>query len=146
MLVSIPAIYGQWLGHFKYGPEYGDLYGEVVTFSLVLEKLGNGQFQGKCYELEGIGVNSGVATVKGYIEDNLIHFVKEYPAYQQFEEDGSITEFKLPVKPILTYDGEYNFRAQLYKGHWELETNLGPTIHGDLLSFCTGTWEMSKCI
>ena len=102
-------------------------------------------FEGKCFELEGIGANSSAATVKGYTEDDFIHFVKEYPVDYQFEEDGSLTEYKLPAKPILTYDGQYNHSHKFYQGHWELDFNTGPTIHGDLLTFYTGTWEISKC-
>ena len=145
MQSSIPNISGQWLGHFKYGPEYGDLYGEKVEFSFVLENLEEGQFQGKCFELEGIGVNPNVALIKGYVDGNTIHFTKEYPVNYQFEDDGNISESKLTTKLILTYDGEYDYRIQAYVGKWELEANLGPTIHGDLLDICSGTWEMSKC-
>jgi hypothetical protein len=146
MQTVVPKISGQWLGHFKYGPEYEDLYGEQVTFSLVLEDLGNGVFQGRCFELEGIGANSTVAIVKGYVENDFIHFVKEYPVDYYFEEDGSMVEYKLPAKPILIYDGQYHHAYKFYTGNWEIETNLGPTVHGDLLSFCTGTWQMSKCL
>ena len=145
MQKSIPKIFGQWIGQFKYGPEYEDFYGEIVTFSLMLEDMGDGVFQGKCFELEGVGATSDVAIIKGYIDEDSIHFVKEYSVHHLLEEDGSTSEFKFHAKPILTYDGQYNYRALMYQGHWELENNLGSTIHGDLLSFCTGTWEMSKC-
>ena len=78
MRTKIPKISGQWLGHFKYGPAYGTFYGEVVNFSLVLDELNDGQFQGKCYELDGIGANDSVSFVKGYVLQNTIQFVKEY--------------------------------------------------------------------
>jgi hypothetical protein len=144
MRTTIPNITGQWLGHFKYGPEYGELYGESVSFSFILEELSEGQFQGKCYELEGVGCNSDVSVVKGYVDGDNIHFTKEYSTDFQIQEDGTVSKNTLSIKPILTYDGEYNFRTGLYTGQWELEINLGPTINGDLLDICTGTWEMSK--
>jgi hypothetical protein len=137
-------ISGQWLGYFQYGPEYGDLYGEKVTFSFVLENLNNDQFYGKCYELEGVGVNPQVSIINGYIEDDFINFVKEYPEHFGIEQDGSFVKQKFNSKPILTYTGQYNHRTQSYQGTWEIEINLGPTIHGDLLDLCTGTWEMSR--
>ena len=144
MRSRIPKISGQWLGHFKYGPEYGNLYGEVVNFSLVLDESYDGQFQGKCYELDGIGANDSVSFVKGYVLQNAIHFVKEYTKDYELSDDGTVKESGLHSKPILTYDGEFDYRINSYTGQWELEANLGPTINGDLLDICTGTWEMIK--
>lgn len=144
MPIKIPRISGQWLGHFKYGPEYGDLHGEQVTFSLILDELSNGQFQGKCYELDGIGATDSVSFVKGYVQQNTIHFAKEYTKEYQIEEDGTTRESNLPNKSILTYDGEFDYRINSYVGQWELEANLGPTINGDLLDICKGTWEIKK--
>ena len=135
---------GQWLGHFEYGPEYGDLYGEKVLFSLVLDDLGEGQFSGTGHDLEGIGIHPEVAIVRGYLEGNSIHFVKEYPGTYALDEEGNLVEFKSQIKPILTYDGEFNERTKAFSGTWEIEVNLGPTLQGDLLEFCTGKWEMSR--
>ena len=57
--------------HFDYGPEYGpEFYGEKVTFSFIIQDLGGGQFNGKCIELDGLGMNPGIATISGYIDGN----------------------------------------------------------------------------
>ena len=135
---------GQWLGHFEYGPEYGELYGEKVSFSLVLDDLGDGQFSGKGYYLEGIGAHPGVAIVKGYMDGNSIHLLYEYPGDYALDQQGNLIEEKHLTKPILTYDGEYNETTKVFNGTWEIEINIGPTINGDLLEFCTGKWEMSR--
>lgn len=82
--------------------------------------------------------------MKGYVLQNTIHFVKEYTKDYEFSDDGTVTESGLHCKPILTYDGEFDYRINSYTGQWELEANLGPTINGDLLDICTGTWEMIK--
>jgi len=144
MPITIPAIAGQWLGHFRYGPEYGKLEGEKVVFSFIIEALPDGQFRGKCYELEGIGANSSVSFIRGYTEQRAIHFVKEYTTEYQIDEDGTVMESDLANPSILTYDGEFDYRINSYTGQWEIEMNVGPTIHGDLLEFCTGSWEMTK--
>lgn len=137
-------IVGQWLGHYKYGPEYGDLYGDKVSFSIIIKDVADDQFQGKCHDLEGIGAVPGVATIKGYIEGSQIHFIKQYPIDYAIDDDGNLIEQNLSIKPILTYFGEYNERTKSFEGTWEIEVNLGPTIHGDYLNLLTGTWEMSK--
>ena len=144
MVKTKPQITGQWLGHFQYGPEYGDLYGEKVSFSITLEECAHGEFKGRCFELEGVGMNDTIAAVKGYLDGDIIHFVKEYPVDYKFEPDGSIKKLESASKPILFYDGQFDYRFNAYRGTWELEVNLGPSIHGDLLDICTGTWEMAK--
>jgi hypothetical protein len=137
-------IIGQWLGYYKYGPEYGDLHGDKVSFSIIIDDLDNGQFQGRCHDLEGIGAIPDVASIKGYIEGNYIHFIKEYPFNYALNDDGSLIEEKLSTKPILTYTGEYNERTKSFQGTWEIEVTIGSTIQGDDLCIWTGTWEMSK--
>ena len=144
MKTKPPNISGQWLGYFKYGPEYGDLHGEKVSFSLVLEELPDGQFRGRCYELEGVGVNNSDTFVNGYVQENAIHFLKEYTKDYDILDDRTLRETSLQGKPILTYDGEFDFRVNAYVGQWELEVNLGQTVKGDLLDILTGTWEITK--
>ncbi|RYZ23173.1 MAG: hypothetical protein EOO10_21190 [Chitinophagaceae bacterium] len=144
MLSTIPDISGQWLGRFTYGSEYGELSGKEVTFNLVVENIGDGQFQGKCHEIEGIGSNPNVSTITGYVEDAHIQFVKDYPIYYSIEPDGSMQENKSAINPLIMYEGDFEHEAQKYVGAWEIETNHGETLNGYLLSYSSGTWEMHK--
>ena len=140
-----PLIAGQWMGYFDYGPEYGpEFYGEKVTFSFAIQQLDNGQFEGKCIELDGLGMNPGIATIRGYIDGNSIQFTKEYP--QDFEMDikGNSVKSSLHQKPLLTYYGEYDNTENAFIGHWELEANYGPTVKGDLITIDTGSWQMKR--
>ena len=144
MRQKVPKISGQWLGHFKYGPEYEKFYGEEVEFSLVLEEIGNGQFEGKCFELDGVGANESVTFVKGYVDGNLIHFVKEYEEEFILLEDGTLEKLEPPGKSILTYDGEFDYRINCYVGTWELESQVANAIDGVIVELFTGTWELTK--
>lgn len=144
MYASSFSIAGQWLGQFEYGPEYGEFYGEKVTFSLVLDDLGNGRFVGKCYELEGVGASPEPAAIKGFTDGHSIHFAKEYQKHYGLEQDGTLVDMKYPADPILTYDGEYYQRTGSFSGTWELEIPLGSSPDGYEFELVSGKWEMSR--
>ena len=81
---------GQWYGYFSYGPDYGpELEGEKVVFSLLISLRGDGQFVGKCIELEGIGASREVSIIKGFVDGTSISFQKEYATYGTIDEQGN---------------------------------------------------------
>lgn len=133
---------GRWSGYFEYGPEYGDLEGKQVTFSLLLENLGDGQFQGKCVEHEGIGLNPEPATIKGFIEEDRINFIKEYSTNYEFDEGFNLAKSTIRPIPLLTYYGQFNSLENSFEGYWELETTTNAM--GDQVYICTGTWKITK--
>jgi hypothetical protein len=137
-------ISGNWLGHFQYGPEYGDFAGEKVSFTITIEMLVEGQFRGTSQELEGPGMNPHPASIQGYIDGTKIHFTKEYPVDYILEDDGKMEPEKLSRKSLLIYDGEYYNAEQIFKGVWEIEISTGPSLTGEELSICTGGWEMAR--
>ena len=134
---------GTWLGHFQYGPEYGDFAGEKVSFTIAIEMLEEGQFRGTCQELEGPGLNPHPATIQGYIDGRAIHFTKEYPVDFALEDDGKTTAQNLSRKPLLIYDGEYHEAAHTFTGVWEVEVSIGPSLNNEELCIYSGNWEMS---
>lgn len=144
MYTSSFSIAGQWLGLYEYGPEYGELYGEKVSFSLVLEDQGDGRFTGICHDLEGVGASPTSAVINGYTDGHFIHFTKEYSKHYGIEDDGTLVDVSFPVDPILTYDGEYHQRTGFFSGIWELEITRESTPQGDEIELVSGKWEMSK--
>jgi len=138
----ISHISGHWLGYFEYGAEYGNLYGEKVTFSLLLEHTGEGQFQGKGIEHEGVGMNPEPSTIKGYVDGQNINFIKEYQTYYEFDEAGNEVKYTRKPAPLLTYFGEFNSSDISFEGHWELETPTNPV--SDHVYIWTGTWKITK--
>ena len=135
---------GQWLGHFVYGPEFGDPFaGEIVTFRLFLDETGNGEFAGTSVDIEGIETNFEEAKVRGFLEGNTISFTKEYATYFVIDEAGNKTIDTFPT-PHLSYLGEYNFNTQTFKGDWELVSDERAMGDGFLVTVSTGTWEMVK--
>lgn len=136
---------GQWVGHFAYGPDYGDeLAGEKVHFRLFIDSFKEGEFVGRSIDLEGIGANYEVAEVKGYVEGNFINFTKQYPYLYGLDEAGKTIENKSKSHPIVSYVGEYNENTRTFTGQWELRVEIEPVGEYWLEDICTGTWEIRK--
>jgi hypothetical protein len=77
---------GAWKGFYVYGPEYGEeLHNEKVQFIIHLN-YNEGTFEGTSIDIDGVGSNFEKATIKGFIENGFISFIKQYPFSMMFEE------------------------------------------------------------
>lgn len=142
---DINSIKGQWFGYFSYGPEYGpELEGHKVTFSLLIEELGDGQFKGKCIELEGIGASQEVSLINGFAEDGRISFTKEYTTYMTIDEDGVEGIHKDRVPPRISYIGSFQKQSGSFHGTWEIWANEVLYGDGSFVEISTGRWEISR--
>ena len=136
---------GQWIGHFSYGPQFGnEMHGEKVQFRFFLEDLGGGQFKGTSVDVEGYGNNLDTATIKGFVKDGFISFTKEYPEYYIIDENGKTSVDTSNPQPRLSYSGQYDSRTKTFRGEWELWANEELSGEGSIVDIFTGTWEMTK--
>ena len=136
---------GQWVGHFAYGPEYGDdIVGEKVQFRLFIDSFKDGQFNGRSVDLEGIGANYEIAQVIGFIDGNFISFTKQYPHLYGLDETGNTFNDKDKQHPIVAYSGEYKLNTKTFAGQWELRMEIQPVGEYWLEDICTGTWEIRR--
>ncbi len=136
---------GQWVGHFTYGPEYGEeMQGEKVQFRLFISEFGDGQFKGTSVDTEGYGANFDTAVINGFLADDFISFTKEYPDYFIIGEEGEKVKDSSIVNPRLSYEGEYNFHSKSFSGEWELWTNEELAGDGSIVDISSGTWVMNK--
>lgn len=134
---------GQWKGEFVYGPEYGNLHGDKVSFMLFLEGKDN-EFAGRGFDIEGVGVQSEVASIKGFYNDGLISFIKQYPLTNEIEQDGTLIPVEDKPSPEIHYEGEYNETQKMFSGKWEIKMHEEKFGEGYIEYLCTGTWEMRK--
>lgn len=142
MILNI-SFTGQWEGEFVYGSDYGDLEGEMVSFMLFLEGRGN-QFEGKAFDIDGVGAQSEVATVRGFYEKGTISFIKQYPLAQEFQEDGSLKVIENKKPPEIHYNGEYYEGLKMFKGKWEMVWAEEKVGEGYYEYINTGTWQMKR--
>lgn len=136
---------GNWKGFYSYGPEYGEeLNGQKVYFRIHLTSS-ESEFEGTSIDTEGIGSDFDKATIKGFIEDDFISFVKTYPRKIYINEDGTTIADESEKPAEIYYTGNYNHLNKKFEGQWELidhSQDLGE--YGWLEDVSTGLWEMEK--
>ncbi len=136
---------GQWVGHFVYGPEYGEeMHGEKVLFRLFLDEFSSGQFKGTSVDVEGFAANLDTAIISGYLENDYISFTKEYPKHFLIDDGGNKMEDFSNPRPRLSYSGYYDSRLKKFSGQWELWANEELAGEGSNVEIFTGSWEMTK--
>ena len=136
---------GQWQGFFEYGPEYGDfVQGHQAEFRLFIEAYQDGQFSGRIIDWEGLGANGEVADVKGFIDEDLISFTKQYPQMHTIDKWGnSGVEQDVPGHKVV-YEGRFEKTTKSFVGTWEINTEVEHTPESTLEYVMTGTWRMHR--
>ncbi|MFX8641196.1 hypothetical protein ABTM21_20275, partial [Acinetobacter baumannii] len=77
-------------------------------------------------DLEGIGANYEIAQVVGYIDGDLISFIKQYSHLYYLDEIGNTKEDKNKQHPIVAYSGEFHLDTKTFAGQWELRMEIEP--------------------
>ncbi|HUC80196.1 MAG TPA: hypothetical protein VMR70_04735 [Flavisolibacter sp.] len=137
-MAKYSVVSGNWEGYFEYGIEY-QCAGERVRFQLKLEEFDYGQFRGECTELEGVGVNTEVATIEGFMEADFINFTKTYPSPNKDEFGNEIKGHYLII-----YTGNYDWHTMSFSGAWEILSFNEVDINGNMLTTGDGKWKMSR--
>jgi len=136
---NIKSIVGLWNGFYNYDSE--EFSGVSIRFSMSLN-LKKGEITGKCYDSVDDGGFAEAARIRGFIEDNKISLIKQYPHLIYIDEAGEYIRDKSQKHPEIHYLGE--IADGMVKGTWE--TNLHSINRGDEVAVdqITGKWEMKK--
>lgn len=132
-----------WKGKFSYNPEeYGIV--EDVDFELYVE-LKDGKFEGKVYDDEFRELCDQLAIVKGFIEENRIHFVVTYPISYSMDENDQVQIDPNKKGHDVTYNGILNTNRGKWEGEWEIMEEEPIEGSDDVYQYhSTGGWEMEK--
>lgn len=130
---------GKWRGYYVYGEGYNDHYfGTRIMFELELQDAGNEQFEGTCNDLDD--KPAPPATIKGYMDDQFISFVKEYTAPFLTASGAPATV----ATPEISYSGHYNPLQETFFGEWEHLGEVHETAEGTYIEGGAGIWKMKK--
>ena len=78
-------------------------------------------FTGAVWEEEFSGITGKKLTVKGYIDEDHISFVKQYPCLYEYDENGKVLiDDSQPGHDVL-YDGYWDKSEGKWNGEWEVE-------------------------
>jgi hypothetical protein len=116
-------ISGTWSGELTYGEEYGpDLQNKKLKFRLIL-KEDEGDITGECIDTGGTGIITEPASINGFIEDDMISFVKQYPTFYIIDPKGENGTFE---------------------GDWHVVYEIKQLTFGFAEYALSGTWMMKR--
>lgn len=136
---------GQWQGFFKYGAEYGFVVaGQEAEFRLFVETREGTGFSGKIIDWDGFGVDGQVATVKGFVEENDIGFMKQYEQRFIIDEEGnSSVDENWPGHRVF-YKGSFNANTNQFEGTWEIFGDIEFFTDAVPEKVAGGTWRLIR--
>lgn len=134
---------GQWIGIITYGPEYGEFEGKELFFAANFIQTAD-TFTGTAIDTGGAFPNEEEATISGFLEEDKISFVKQYPYEGFIEEDGTVTTNKDKPGPEIHYIGKYNTLTNSFEGTWEIAMDEFQYGDGWFENIATGTWTMKR--
>jgi hypothetical protein len=137
-------ISGTWSGELTYGEEYGpDLQNKKLKFRLIL-KEDEGDITGECIDTGGTGIITEPASINGFIEDDMISFVKQYPTFYIIDPKGEIKEIPEREPPEFNYSGYYNAENGTFEGDWHVVYEIKQLTFGFAEYALSGTWMMKR--
>ncbi|MFI5140804.1 MAG: hypothetical protein ACHQII_00485 [Bacteroidia bacterium] len=136
-------ITGQWTFVIVYGPEYGEQENQELYFDaeFIQDK---DLFTGTGRDTGGSGASPDIATIKGFLEDDEISFIKQYTTNHYIDEEGKITIDKNVPGPEINYYGSFNKLNGMFEGHWEMLMGSQKYGEGWFDDMATGTWAMKR--
>lgn len=109
-----------WIG--EYGYSFEDKSENFFSFEIFAD-FTDGSFQGTVFEEEFSGFTGDLVSIKGYIEEDFISFVKTYPYYYASNENGEMVVDKQMKGHEVVYEGFFNTETGEWNGEWEILIN-----------------------
>ena len=127
-----------WSGRYS----YGEPINETHSFKLMVTLI-DGVFDGHCIDEEFSKHTNLQPSVKGFIDDGFISFVKQYPcAFEQMENGEFVIDINRRGHEVI-YEGNYNEDAGCWEGEWEIEVAESPIINvRSQVTLMYGIWSM----
>lgn len=131
-----------WTGEYTYVEGYPEeLKGKSVVFKLIISNT-EGEIIGTCTDDEADKVFTEPATIKGFIDNNIISFIKKYPYHWETDEDGNSIVFENTPSVEIHYYG--NFQNGRFSGDWDMSMDVMTEDEKWMPFTCEGTWSMEK--
>ena len=134
-----------WEGFFTY-PSDDDYSDQDLEVTFKMELIFNeNSFTGTSRDSESEHIFEEPTIVKGFIEDNKISFILNYPCYYYRDEDGNIQIDKDLPHPIVEYLGYYDEYEKKFSGTWEIIIHEEKISEDNFLEeFIYGDFEMQR--
>lgn len=129
---------GNWQGFYEYGSGYElPYFGQRVLIKASITDI-NGCFTGKIEEDDSVFSTKLNATIKGFVEDGFITFIKQYQKYPIISDDySSIITYEDKTLEI-EYEGILDENNNSIYGNWYIMTVKNDEIASQ------GIWLLTK--
>ncbi|MEP0264132.1 hypothetical protein [Dokdonia sp.] len=133
--MKIVYIKQNWSGYFTYPvyDEKGNLLDDVedrIPCEMSIQ-IHDGTFTGIATDEESKHLFDKPATIKGFIEKNLISFTMQYPCLYYTNEQGELAIDSHKEHPEIRYTGFLNDIENEIIGEWEIGTLPGESDWGE---------------
>lgn len=91
------------------------------SFKMDVELDSKMNFSGIVWEEEFSEISGKNLSVKGFIDDDHISFVKQYPCFYAYDENGKVIIDTSKKGHEVIYDGYWNDNIGVWVGEWEVE-------------------------
>lgn len=100
-----------------------DQHGEECPYSFKMEVVLDERFNfiGTVWEEEFSCISGKHLSVKGYIDEDHISFVKQYPCLFEYDEKGNVIIDESKSGHHVIYDGYWDETNSNWIGEWEVE-------------------------
>lgn len=132
---------GKWLGTYSIDNEL-EQDDKVFSFELTLHVDEEEDISGEIKDITENEQSPGIAKVTGFVDDNEISFIKQYPALFLRNEQGETIIDKTKEHPEIHYHGVISDDSM--EGEWDMEAGVLFKVgqfHSQLIS---GKWKMDK--
>ncbi len=137
------TISGKWKGTYIYVSEDGT-EGKSKSFDMILREEEDDEFTGEIVDTSENSQNTEVAKVNGFIMEDTLSFVKQYPYLFFYNEKGELQIDKSKPHPEIHYHGE--IKENEMAGEWDMEIGT-KQFYGDYYSkMMSGRWQVKKVI
>ena len=129
-------------GHYIYGEPYPNKLQETPVPFEIEWTLTDGMINGICIDGGDKKNFDTPSTINGFIENNMISFIKTYPKYWNIDEHGETRIFDEIPAPEIHYYGI--FIDNHFEGTWKM-TVAFVLENGEIGEYdYTGTWILYK--
>jgi len=136
-------INGKWKGYYQYGVGYLIPYfGNIVEMEVSFVVDSEGNISGSVTETPSELSVDAEASLKGFINEGLISFIKTYPVFPEIADDGSIMLSKGTLDIQHTgYIDDYN---EAIYGDWLIEDKFTNEEGYEDVEYLTGIWLLKR--
>lgn len=136
------SLKGIWIGYYEYGIGYElPYFGQRVKYQIEITFDDENIIGTASEEKSEFSVDSD-AIIKGYIEDDLIFFVKTYPVKSIINENNKVESSK--GEQFVNHTGYLDRDKKTMYGLWTIEQNYLDLDYPNEMDQVEGIWLLEK--